>query len=141
MSKSLLFTLLLPLLLISCSTKQKLVTDSQGNPVPEITWEVQTFDLGDVLLGDTRDLEYTFTNTGSADLEIELVTTCKCTAIDWPRQPIPPGGTGTITATYDSTNQKLGPITKTIGVIANTDPIVVEAFFNVNVLYRNNYKK
>lgn len=141
MPKLLLHILVFSAFLASCSTQKKIVTDSKGNPIPEITWEVQKFDLGDVYLGDTRDLEYTFTNTGSADLEIELVTTCKCTAIDWPRQPIPPGGIGKITATYDSTNQKLGPITKTIDIIANTDPIVVEAFFDVNVLYRNNYKK
>ncbi len=126
--------------LSACKTK-KLVVDSQGNPVPEITWDKQTQHLGDVKLGETRDLEYTFTNTGSADLIIELATTCKCTAIDWPRQPIPPGGKGLITATYDSSTQKLGEVTKTIDVIANTDPIVAEAFFKVNVIYQNNYKK
>lgn len=124
-------------LITGCSTKKKLVTDEKGNPVPQITWEKQTLDLGDVKLGEKRDLTFPFTNTGSADLLIELVTTCKCTSIDWPRSPIPPGGKGVITATYDSSAQKLGPVKKTIDVIANTDPIVVEAFFNVNVLYQN----
>ena len=123
-------------IITSCKT-QKLITDGKGNPVPRITWEKQTLDLGDVKLGEKRDLTFPFTNTGSADLVIELVTTCKCTSIDWPRTPIPPGGKGVITATYDSSTQKLGPVKKTIDVIANTDPIVVEAFFNVNVLYQN----
>ena len=123
--------------LSACNPAKKLVVDQNGNPVPEITWDQATLELGNVLKGETRDLVYHFTNTGSADLLIELVTACKCTTLDWPRQPIPPGGRGTINVTYDSTHQKLGPLTKTIDIIANTDPIVVEAFFNVVVLYQN----
>ena len=137
--RQLLFLLIL-LSQSACKTNKRVV-DSQGNPIPEITWDKQTQDLGDVKLGETRDLEYTFTNTGSADLLIELATTCKCTAIDWPRKPIAPGGKGVITATYDSSTQKIGEVTKTIDIIANTDPIVAEAFFTVNVVYQNNYKE
>ena len=122
---------------LACKPTQKLVVDQNGNPVPEISWDQDTLELGNVYKGEKRDLVYNFTNTGSADLIIELVTACKCTTLDWPRKPIPPGGTGTINVTYDSTDQKLGPLTKTIDIIANTDPIVVEAFFNVVVLYQN----
>lgn len=121
----------------ACKTTKKLVVDQNGKPVPEITWDEATLELGNVYKGETRDLVFNFTNTGSADLNIELVTSCKCTTLDWPRKPIPPGGRGTINVTYDSTNQKLGPLTKTIDIIADTDPIVVEAFFNVVVLYKN----
>lgn len=105
---------------------------SEGYPV--IHWEQQTYALGKVKKGETRDLVYNFTNVGTEDLIIELVTACKCTSFDWPRKPIPPGGNGYITATYDSSTQKLGSITKTIDVIANTSPIVVEMFFNVEVI-------
>jgi len=118
----------------SCKTTKQLVVDENGIPVPQITWEKQTQDLGTVKRGESRKLEYAFTNTGSADLHIELVTSCKCTSLDWPRQPIPPSGQGVIKVTYDSTGQKLGPLTKTIDVIADTDPIVVEAFFEVKVV-------
>ncbi len=123
--------------MLACKPTQKLVVDQNGNPVPEITWDQDTLELGNVYKGEKRDLVYNFTNTGSADLIIELVTACKCTTLDWPRKPIPPGGRGTLNVTYDSTDQKLGPLTKTIDIIANTDPIVVEAFFNVVVLYQN----
>jgi len=135
MSKVLLLSLVL--LSTACKTTKKLVVDQNGNPVPEITWDQATLELGEVYQGETRDLVYNFTNTGSADLIIELVTSCKCTTLDWPRKPIPPGGRGTLNVTYDSSSQKLGPLTKTLDVIANTDPIVVEAFFNVVVLYKN----
>jgi peptidoglycan-associated lipoprotein len=133
--------LLLSILLVSlsCNTTSKLqkanVTETKyDNSLAVIQWDLQTIDLGKVKLGETRNLEYTFTNIGQKALEIELVTSCKCTQLEWPVIPIRPGEKGTITVTYDSTGQKLGQLKKTLDVIANTDPIVVEAFFTVEVV-------
>ena len=121
--------------LSSCKSSKNLVVDSTtGQPVPQITWLNNNQDLGQVKRGETRDLVFNFTNTGSADLEIELVTACRCTTLDWPRQALPPGSSGAIHVTYDSKDQKLGPITKTVDVIGNMDPIVSEAFFRVEVV-------
>lgn len=111
-----------------------IVTDSEGNKVPQITWDQQTLDIGVLKLGEEKSMEFSFENTGSANLEIELVTACKCTTLDWPRKLIAPGEKGVIFVTYDSTDQKLGELTKTVDIIANTDPIVVEAFFKVLVI-------
>lgn len=122
---------------VACAPKKQLITDETGKPVPQITWDEATQELGKIYLGEKRDLEYHFTNTGSADLEIELVTACNCMTLDWSRSKIPPGGKGVVNVTFDSSSQKLGPLKKTIDVIANTDPIVVEAFFNVEILYKN----
>lgn len=129
-----LITLSLCLLCLSCKTKQKLVTDSSGNPVPQVTWEQDKLELGIIKKGETRDMVFNFTNTGSADLLIDLVTSCKCTSLDWPRLPIPPGGKGQIHVTFDSTDQKLGMVDKVIDIIANTDPRVVEGFFTAKVV-------
>ncbi len=123
--------------LIACSPKQKLITDNTGKPVPQITWDEPTQQLGKIYKGEQRELEYHFTNTGSADLEIELVTACNCMSLDWTRSKVAPGGRGIVKVTFDSSAQKLGPLKKTIDVIANTDPIVVEAFFTVEILYKN----
>lgn len=101
---------------------------------PIIKWELPHQDLGKVKYGETRDLIYNFENTGSSPLIIEVVTSCKCTYIDWPRREIMPGEKGFIKVTYDSNGQKLGKLTKTIDVVANTNPIVVEAFFDVEVV-------
>ncbi len=113
---------------------QKVVTNRSGQKVAQITWEQETINVGDVKLGEKKEVEFKFENTGSAILEIELVTACKCTTLDWPRKPIAPGEKGVISVTYDSTDQTLGELTKTVDVIANTYPIVVEAFFTVNVI-------
>jgi len=112
----------------------KLVTDRYGKKIPQLTWESQTIDVGEVKKGQSKLIEFKFKNTGSIPLDIELVTACKCTTLDWPRRPIPVGGEGVVTVTFDSTDQVLGTQSKTVDVIANTSPIVVEAFFTVTVV-------
>ena len=101
--------------------------------VPVITFDTAYFDLGNMVAGDKQELVYNFTNTGDAPLKIDLVTACKCTATDWPQHEIKPGERATIKAVFDSTGMK-GEYNKTIDIIANTEPIVVEAKFRVNIL-------
>lgn len=120
-------------LALGCKS-QKVVTNRAGQKIPQITWDQQTINVGEVKLGEKKEVEFRFENTGSDILEIELVTACKCTTLDWPRKPLAPGEKGVISVTYDSTDQILGELTKTVDVIANTDPIVVEAFFTVTVI-------
>ena len=57
------------------------------------------------------------------------MTSCKCTSIDWTQDIIKPGEGGLIKAVFDSTNQDLGDLEKTIDILSNTDPIIVEAWF------------
>ena len=122
--------LIIGILLLFCGCKTSVPTINQPM-APVIIFDNQTINLGNVKRGETRDFSYSFTNSGKADLIIELVTSCKCAAIEWPQKPIEPGEKGVIKVTYDSTGQQLGLLTKTIDIIANTDPIVVEGFFTV----------
>jgi hypothetical protein len=103
------------------------------DPVPVITFEQGFYDLGDMSQGEKKELVYKFVNTGDAPLKIDLVTACKCTATDWPQELILPGEEGVIKAVFDSQGMS-GEYNKTIDIIANTDPIVVEAKFRVNVV-------
>lgn len=82
--------------------------------------------------GSTSAISFKFTNTGKANLQIDLVTACKCTELDWPRGVVPPGGTGEIYVLFDSTGFE-GEVLKVVDIIANTEPIVVEAKFKVFV--------
>ena len=120
----------------ACSSTQSVASTSSIEkkvPVPVMTFEQAIKDLGTMKEGDKQELAYHFTNTGDAPLIIELATTCKCTDITWPTEPIPPGGKGVIEAIFDSSGFN-GPISKSIDIIANTDPIVVEAKFVVDVV-------
>lgn len=124
--------LIVSIILWSCSSSKTIVPTSAEKPVPVMTFDQAVKDLGVMKEGDKKKLVYNFTNTGNAPLIIDLATTCKCTDITWPTEAIPPGGTGKIEAIFDSSGFD-GPISKSIDIIANTDPIVVEAKFVVEV--------
>lgn len=97
---------------------------------PIMTFDTAFFDLGEMVSGEKRKVVYNFTNTGTRPLLIDLVTSCKCTETKWPKEQIMPGERGTISAVFDSKGMH-GDTKKTLDIIANTDPIVVEAKFKV----------
>ncbi|NNF20627.1 MAG: DUF1573 domain-containing protein [Saprospiraceae bacterium] len=113
---------------MSCKSKTVL---PETPPIPVISFQENHLNLGTMKRGEKKEVEFVFTNTGKADLLIEFVTSCKCTSLNWPREPILPGESGRISVVYDSTDQPIGPLKKTVDIIANTEPIVVEAFFEV----------
>jgi hypothetical protein len=78
--------------------------------------------FGEIAEGEKVSYVFRFTNGGKADLVIANVSaSCGCTAPEWPREPIPPGGEGHIKVTFDSQG-KPGMQSKTVTVIANTTP-------------------
>lgn len=123
------FLILIVGLLASCSSTKKAVKN-----IPVITFEENMQDIGQLTRGESHTLYFNFTNTGNQDLVIDLVTACKCTELDWPRRSIAPGEKGEIKVVFDSTTMDLGDIVKTVDIIANTDPIVVEAKFKANII-------
>lgn len=78
---------------------------AQGT-VPAMKFESETLDLGPIKKGEKRTFSYTFTNIGKEDIEIDLVSGCDCTTLDWPRLPIKPGEKGTIDVIFDSTEKE-----------------------------------
>lgn len=75
----------------------------------------ETVDLGKVKVGNPVTATFTVTNIGTEDLLIESVTPgCGCTKSDYTKEPIKPGKTGTITATYNAA--AVGNFTKTVTV-------------------------
>lgn len=63
----------------------------------------ETIDLGKLKQGNPTTATFTITNIGTEPLIIEQATpTCGCTIGDYTKSPIPPGKTGTITATYNA---------------------------------------
>lgn len=75
----------------------------------------ETVDLGKPKVGNPVTATFTFTNTSNEDLVIETVTPgCGCTKSDYTKEPIKPGKTGTITATYNAA--AVGNFTKKVYV-------------------------
>lgn len=114
------------------SVKKKVKNYAQ---YPVISFVENNINLGKMVAGAKQTVTFEFTNTGSEPLIIDLATACKCTEITWPEEPVAPGVEGKIIAIFDSTGME-GQYTKTIDIIANTDPIVVEAKFSVVVIVK-----
>jgi peptidoglycan-associated lipoprotein len=115
----------------SFSTHKSILSQKR---VPVITFDEPIIDLGKVKKGEEKDIVFSFTNTGNADLVIEVATTCKCTDLIYPKEPIKPGGKGVLKAKYHTVHENTGEIQKIIDIVANTEPIVVEAKFKANIV-------
>lgn len=72
--------------------------------------------------GGTVTHRFEFVNTGGSALLIDTVrATCGCTASDWTRRPIPPGGRGYVAATYNPAGRP-NAFSKYLYVSSNSDP-------------------
>lgn len=92
------------------------------NSLARITFEEAEFDFGTVKEGDVVKHNFKFTNTGKVPLTIlKARSSCGCTVPEWPEEPIPPGGTGVISARFN-TEGKTERQKKAITVTANTYP-------------------
>ena len=78
--------------------------------------------FGDVDQGEVVNYSFQFKNTGDADLLISSANgSCGCTVPSFSKEPIPPGGEGSIDVSFDSKGRH-GMQSKTVTVIANTIP-------------------
>ncbi|MBA9077480.1 DUF1573 domain-containing protein [Rufibacter quisquiliarum] len=86
---------------------------------PSIVFEEQKFDFGDIRQGEVVQHTFRFTNNGSQPLVISNVrTTCGCTATDYPKKPVMPGETASITARFNSAGKR-GQQNKVITIDSN----------------------
>jgi hypothetical protein len=77
-------------------------------------------DFGKIREGTKLAVEFRFRNTGDKPLVIENVRpSCGCTVAEQSKEPIPPGGEGTIRASFNSEG-RTGVNHKTLYVTANT---------------------
>ncbi len=84
-------------------------------PADVLKFTSETVDLGKVKIGNPVTATFTVTNIGTEDLLIESVTPgCGCTKSDYTKEPIKPGKTGTVTATYNAA--AIGNFSKTVSV-------------------------
>ena len=88
--------------------------------IGSFSWDETSFDFGKIKVNKPVTHEFSFVNAGDAPLVITSVkASCGCTVTKYSKDPISPGSTGFVTATYDAS--KLGVFTKTVSVNANTD--------------------
>jgi hypothetical protein len=93
-----------------------------NTPKTTVTFGKYEHDFGTIKQDSKNKHIFTFTNTGSEPLLIEnAVGSCGCTVPNYPKAPIPPGGTGEIEVEYSPGKQENAQ-QKTVTVTANTEP-------------------
>ncbi len=86
-----------------------------------IHWINSLKPLGNVKPKEKTAITFAFENTGNNPLYIISATPgCGCTIADYPKQAIPPGAQGVITASYSAPDDAGQEFRKSISVTANT---------------------
>ncbi|MBV6441437.1 MAG: DUF1573 domain-containing protein [Haliscomenobacteraceae bacterium CHB4] len=97
----------------------KAVDDTQN--AGKVEWFNRSENTGKVPFGTPVTREFRMKNISRENLLLlQVRTTCHCVSLEWSREPIPPGETGVIRATYDA--QREGDFYKVIAVNTNFDP-------------------
>ncbi len=96
---------------------------------PSLKFSKEMHDYGTVFVDSMPDTRHTieFTNSGTSPLILSNVTACCGTQVtSWPREPITPGGKGTITIQY-YLSPRPQRISRTVTVFSNsvTNPTAI----------------
>lgn len=82
--------------------------------------------FGNIPEGPSVSYDFEFKNISKEPIVLSNVqASCGCTTPTWPKEPIAPGKSGKITATYN-TQGRPGPFTKTITVSSNVGSKVLK---------------
>jgi hypothetical protein len=106
----------------------KILDPSKGtvpvtDPKIEVRFDKKLIDLGAVKKGEKREMTINFLNAGNQPIEIELVSSCECTTLEWPQFKVfKPGEKGMIHAIFDSTEKEVGETTDIEIILKQTDP-------------------
>lgn len=100
-----------------------------------ITWEITSFDFGDIYQGEKVQHVFRFVNSGNEPLIITNVeVTCGCTTPrGWPRDPIMPGAKAEIEVQFNSSG-KFGRQNKVVTIVSNASAGNSQITFTANIL-------
>ncbi|MEZ5044495.1 MAG: DUF1573 domain-containing protein [Saprospiraceae bacterium] len=92
------------------------------DPISTIEFEKTTYDFGVIEEGVVVSQVFTFTNTGDEPLIfMDAKGSCGCTVPQWPRDPIQPGETSSLTVEFNSKG-KYGKRSQRVTLTTNTEP-------------------
>ena len=107
--------------------------DETGN---KTTFRVsEVYDAKEVIKGEVIKAKFKITNTGKYPLVISSVKgSCSCTIASKPTKPIKPGESKMITADVKTEKKKVGKLTQSVRMVANTVPSVTVLRITANVI-------
>jgi len=108
------FSAIAPVQSLVCTNENTAITAST------IVWKAETVDVGEIPQGTPKAIVYEFKNTGKTTVVItDVKGSCGCTATDYTKEPILPGKSAKVTATYNAANK--GAFTKTVTVTTSAE--------------------
>lgn len=108
-------------------------TDVANMPKTEMTFQETKHNFGKIKEGDVVKHAYKFTNTGEHPLIITKAdAACGCTVPSYPKEPIPPGGSGEIVVEFNSSN-KVGHQSKNVIIHSNAQMEAISIGFDADV--------
>lgn len=129
--KKLILLLVLPLFVAFHANAQSTPPVNPNAPVAK--WDKMVNDFGDIAFNVPKTAEFTLTNAGKEPLIISSArASCGCTNLKYASEPILPGKTSVVSATYNAASQ--GVFAKTVTVTTNADPNPVVLQIKGNVL-------
>lgn len=115
--------------------EQEVALDSEEMGLTTLRFDKMEHDFGDARIGQDYTYKFKVTNTGKKPLIIEdAKASCGCTVPDKPENPIQPGKSDEIVVTFTPKPGQDGITSKTVTVMANTDPKTTMLTIKANVL-------
>lgn len=106
----------------NASTPAAAATTTTVNPkAPKAKWDKTVNEFGEIEQGIPKEAEFKLTNDGKEPLIIQTARAgCGCTNLKYSQEPILPGKSTIVAATYNAA--AMGPFNKSITVTTNADP-------------------
>jgi hypothetical protein len=132
--KKIILLLVLPLFVAVYANAQTAPAATPVNPnAPIAKWDKLVTDFGDIAFNVPKTAEFKLTNAGKEPLIISSAkASCGCTNLKYASEPILPGKSTIVSATYNAAAQ--GVFGKTVTVVTNADPNPVVLQIKGNVL-------
>ncbi|MBO0949252.1 DUF1573 domain-containing protein [Fibrella forsythiae] len=82
------------------------------------TFAKEAHDFGKIEQGKPVTYVFSFKNTGTSPIMVtDATASCGCTKPSWSKEPVAPGQTGSVSATFNAAG--MGPFNKTVTVTSN----------------------
>ena len=106
----------------TATTKVPETSATAVNPnAPKAKWDKTTSDFGEIEQGTPKEAQFKLTNEGKEPLLISQAKAgCGCTNLKYSQEPVLPGKSTIIAATYNAA--AMGQFNKSITVTTNADP-------------------
>jgi hypothetical protein len=108
--------------ILACKREYKSIHGYKTDKTTQVVFDEKSYDFGRITEGDTVIKTYHFKNSGKHELVItKLSVSCGCTYPDFPKEPVLPGRTDSITLKFSSKTY-IGRQLKTVKVFTNSVP-------------------